>query len=697
MSLKSATARFAAVACALMVNPPMWLAAPAAAEEGLWTFDAFPAATVERTLGVRVGPEWLGHLLAGSVRLTTGCSGALVSPHGLVMTNEHCVITCAQSLSDDAHDHVAGGYGVGVAEDEKSCPGLQAEILVGIADITGAVFKASAGKTGDEFVKSREDVLAKAERVACRGDQRYRCQVISFFGGGQFKVYKYRRFEDVRLVFAPEFGVAFFGGDPENFTFPRYDLDVAALRLYDRGRPAKPPAWLSWSARPPMTGEAVFVSGSPGSTQRALTMAQLETLRDVTNPALQDFNTRLREQLIAFSAEGPHQKRLAADRLFDAENTLKVIRGQRAALTDPAFLTARRADEAALKAAAARDATLSAAVGDPWRDLATLRGPYAKQFPLWRQLEGGAGAGSRLFWYARTLVRGAAERAKPTAERLPEFSDARLPLVEKALLDSQPTDVGLEALLLETWLADTRSTLGADDPAAAVFLDQAEPAVLARHLAEGSRLADPAVRAALWKGGLKAILASDDPLVAYVLKTDPLSRAARQVWENDVVGPTDAAAERIARVRLAVRGEDIYPDATFSPRISYGRVDGWREGAAAVEPFTTLGGLYGHATDADPRRLPSRWLAAQPSLDPGVVLNFVTTNDIVGGNSGSPVVDRAGAMVGAAFDGNQASLAGDFAYDGAANRTVVVSTAAIGEALAKVYGRADLVKELDGR
>jgi hypothetical protein len=698
MSLKPAAARIAAMACAVSFLGPLILAAsPAVAEEGLWTFDAFPAATVERTLGVHVGPGWLEHLLAGSVRLTTGCSGALVSPRGLVVTNEHCVLACAQSLSDDAHDHVAGGYGVGDAAEEKPCPGLQAEILVGIADITGPVFKASAGKAGDDYVKAREAILARAERLACHDDRAYRCQVISFFGGGQFKVYKYRRYQDVRLVFAPEFEVAFFGGDPENFTFPRYDLDVAALRLYDHGRPVKSSAWLAWSDRPPMTGEAVFVSGSPGSTQRSLTVAQLETLRDVANPALQSFNARLRDRLAAFAAEGPHQERLAADRLFDAENALKVIRGQGAALADPTFLDARRADEAALKAAVARDPPLSAAVGDPWRDLAALRDPYAKQFPIWRQLEMGAGAGSRLFWYARTLVRGAAERAKPTVERLPEYSDAHLPLVEKALLDPQPIDTRLEELLIDTWLEDTRSALGTDDPAEAVFLGQAEPAAVARGLAQGTRLADPALRAALWKGGMKAILASDDPLIAYVVKTDPLSRAARQVWESEVLGPTESAEERIARVRFAVRGDGVYPDATFSPRVSYGRVQGWKDGPAAVEPFTTLGGLFHHATDAEPRRLPQRWLTAQPNLDPGVVLNFVTTNDIVGGNSGSPVVDRSGAMVGAAFDGNQASLAGDFAYDGAANRTVVVSTAAIGEALAKVYGRPDLVKELDSR
>jgi hypothetical protein len=682
-----------AAACALMVlNPP-----PARAEEGLWTFDAFPSAAVERTLGVRVGAKWLEHVLAGSVRLTAGCSGALVSRQGLVVTNEHCILACAQSLSDDAHDHVAGGYGVGTVEEERSCPGLQAEILVGIADITDAVFKASAHKYGEDFVRTREAMLTRSERTFCQGDRRYRCQVISFFGGGQFKVYKYRRYDDVRLVFSPEFGVAFFGGDPENFTFPRYDLDVAALRLYDHGRPARTAGWLTWASRPPMTGEAVFVSGSPGATQRALTVAQLETLRDVTNPALEASEADLRDRLIAFSAGGAHQKRLAAARLFEAENSLKIIRGQSAALNDSAFLSARRKEEAVLRAAVAGDPALSVSIGDPWKDLTALSPRYASEYPVWRQLEGVAGAGSRLFWYARTLVRGAAERRKPADERLPEFSDSRLPLVEKALLDPEPVDERLEALLLETWLTRTRSVLGTADPAAAVFFGRDEPAALAASLARGSRLADPAVRAALWKGGLSAVMASDDPLITYVLKTDPLARAARQAWENDILGPTDAATEQIARARYAVRKMDMYPDATFSPRISFGRVEGWRSGTALVEPFTTFAGLYSHATDTAPRRLPSRWLAAEDSLHRGVVLDFVTTNDIVGGNSGSPVVDRTGAMVGTAFDGNQASLIGDFAYDGAANRTVVVSTAAIDEALAKVYGRPDLVKELDGR
>ena len=359
----------------------------------MWTFDAFPSAAVEQTLGVHLDQAWLDHLRAGSVRLTSGCSGALVSPRGLVVTNQHCVLACAQAISDGAHDHVADGFGIGEAEAPRPCPGLQAEILVSIVDITGPVFGVSVGKRGDDFVKARESLLAQAERVACGGDRRFRCQVISFYGGGQFKVYKYRRYDDVRLVFAPEFSVAFFGGDPENFSFPRYDLDVAALRLYEHGAPATPRSWLAWSSRPPIAGEAVFVSGSPGSTQRALTVAQLETLRDVTNPDLQAVETAQRARLTAFAAQGPVQRRLAADRLFNTENTLKIVRGQSATLGDPAFMAARREEEAALKSALADDPKLAAQVGDPWSEIAALQKTYVNQYPLWRELESGAGGG----------------------------------------------------------------------------------------------------------------------------------------------------------------------------------------------------------------------------------------------------------------------------------------------------------------
>ena len=670
------------------------LAGPATADEGLWTYDAFPAAAVRRSLGVSLDRPWLDRLRAGSVRLTTGCSGALVSPAGLVATNQHCVLNCVQTLSDPLHDHMRDGFGILSAEPPRPCPGVQAEILAAIVDITEPVFRVSQGRFGDDFVRARETLLAKAERTVCRGDRRYRCQVISFFGGGQFKVYKYRRYDDVRLVFAPEFPVAFFGGDAENFTFPRYDLDVAMLRLYEHGAPARTQGALNWSARAPTAGEATFVSGSPGATERALTAAQLETLRDLTTPDLEAQDALLADRLDAFGRAAADHERRVGDRLFEVRNALKVLRGQADALADPAFMAARRADDAALEAGLAGQPRLAAAVGDPWAEIAALQKTFAARYPSWRRLESGAGAGSRLFWYARTLTRAADERIKPPAERLPEYADARLALLTKTLLDDQPIDPEVERIDLQTWLEEVCATFGPGDPAAATVMDGETPAVLAQRLVSGSRLADPAYRAALWRDGRVAIQASADPLIAFVRRTDGLSRAAREQWETSVVGPTDAAAERIARVRFALRGDTVYPDATFSPRISFGRVEGWRDALGAVTPFTTLGGLYDHASDRDPRRLPARWLAARDGIDRSLTLNFVTTNDIVGGNSGSPVVDAAGRMIGLAFDGNQRSFAGAFAYDGAVNRTVVVSTAAISAALGKVYGRPDLATEL---
>lgn len=670
---------------------------PVHADEGMWTFDDFPQARAEQALGIRLDRPWLDHLQAATVRLTSGCSGAAVSHQGLVLTNQHCVLGCAQSLSTQQNDYVQDGFLTRGKGEERNCPGVQAEILNQITDITNPVFDASAGKIGDAFVVARQSVFNSFERSLCGGDPRYRCQVIGFFGGGQFKIYKYRVYRDVRLAFAPEYAIGFFGGDPDNFSFPRYALDGAFLRLYEDGMPAILPDWLTWSTAAPKAGQPVFVSGSPGATDRALTVAQLETQRDIAIPISIAQHVALRARLAAFAAQGAQQQRIVAEAMFVQDNDLKLIRGRSEALDSAPFMEARRGEETALRARVTVDAKLAAQIGDPWAEITALQKDYADQFIVWRQIESGAGGGSRLFSYARQIVRGVTERVKPSPQRLPEFADARLSLTRKALLDDQVTYPELEALYLRTWLEETQKGLGPGTLVTAAMLGGKTPLALAKRLIAGTGLADPAYRQALWDGGPAGLAASTDPMIVYVRSTDPLSRAARDVWENQIIGPTDRASLRIAQVRFVTKGGVLYPDATYSPRLSYGRVMGWTEGQAAVGPFTSIEGMFGHAGAQEPFRLPPDWLSARASLSSGTVLNFVTTNDITGGNSGSPIVDAKGRIIGAAFDGNLASIAGDFVYDGAANRTVAVSTAAIIEALKKVYHRDDLVAELEGR
>ncbi|WP_309646472.1 S46 family peptidase [Phenylobacterium sp.] len=669
---------------------------PAAADEGMWTFDNFPTAKVNAAYGLKLDQKWLDRVQSASVRLTTGCSASLVSKSGLVLTNHHCVIECVQNLSTEKTDFVKGGFTTVNQAEERKCPGMQAEILTSIVDLTKDIKAASAGKTGQDFVKARDAAMAGAEQAACGSDPLVRCQVVSLYRGGQFKLYKYRKYADVRLVFAPEFATAFFGGDPDNFNFPRYNLDVGFLRLYQDNKPVATPQHLTWATRAPKDGEPTFVSGNPGSTDRLLTVAQLETLRDLAIPVGQLQRSEIRGRLARFSEESPEHKRIATDPLFGVENSFKVFFGRQFVLNDKAFMDAKRAQEAELKSKVAADAALAAEIGDPWGEIAKAQDAYANAYLRNRQIEGGPGYSS-LYDYAKTLVRGAQERAKPAAERLPEFADVRLPLIEKKLLDEKPVDAELEEVYLAFWLSKTREYLTTDDAAVKTLLGKESPEGLAARAVKSSKLADPAVRKALWDGGLAAVQASDDPIIQLVLRNDPAARAVRKVWETEVTGPTDRAAERIARAKFAVYGDAVYPDATFTLRLSYGKVAGWTHRGTAVPATTNFAGLYERATGAEPFELAPRWVEAQGKVNPETVYNFVTTNDIIGGNSGSPVISAKGEVLGAAFDGNIHSLGGAYGYDGALNRTVVVATSATTEALTKIYGQTTLVKELTGK
>lgn len=687
MPTSKATLGFAA-ALLLIWAGPTW------ADEGMWTFDNFPSAVVKAKYGVSIDENWLNHVRGAAVRLSSGCSAGLVSGAGLVLSNHHCVRDCAQELSRPGMDYVKDGFLARRREDERLCPGMVAEVLAGILDVTQRITAATLGRTGREFIKARDAVIAATEKTGCQGrEDKYRCQVITLYQGGQYKLYTYRKYTDVRLVFAPEGDTAFFGGDPDNFNFPRYDLDCSFVRIYEDGKALSTPDHLTWSTDPPLEGAPVFVAGNPGSTQRLLTAEQLETLRDVSLPQTLILFSELRGRLIRFSEESQEHARIANDLLFGIENAFKAYRGEEQALVEPALITEKRRTDIVLKDKVDTDPQLLAQIGDPWSDIAKAQSRLKALYQPYSMMETHAGMGSDLLRFGRILVRAAQERTKPNSDRLPEFTDSRLALLAKSLLDARPVYPDLEEATLEFWLSKLRENLTVDAQGTKIFLGTDSPESLAARLAM-SKLGDPALRKALWDGGMKAIQASDDPMIRFILATDPASRAIRKQYENEVSGPVDSAAQKIARARFAIFGTSIYPDATFSLRLSYGKVEGWTKDGITVPAFTYYGGLWNRATGHFPFALAPRWQNAKDKVNPNIVLNFVSDNDIIGGNSGSPALDAHGAVVGAVFDGNIESLGGAFGFDDRVNRAVSVSTAAITEALRNVYHADTLVAEL---
>ena len=669
------------------------LSGQALADEGMWTFDNFPAAAVQQKYGVTIDKAWLDRVQGSAVRLSTGCSASVVSAQGLVLTNHHCVNDCVQDASTARTDYIAVGFSAASREEERKCAGMQAEILTGISDVTARV-QAATSAPGVVFTKARDAAISAIEQEACTGKEAtQRCQVVTLYQGGQYKLYSYRKYSDVRLVFAPEFSAAFFGGDPDNFNFPRYDLDSAFVRLYENGAPVAGVQHLTWNPAPPKAGEPVFVAGNPGSTDRLLTADQLRTWRDVILPYRLTSLAELRGRLLRYGEENAEQGRVAQHEVFSIENSYKAFTGEALALAQPGFLEAKMGADAALKAKVDADPKLKAEVGDPWGELARIQADQRDLYVRYALLNSSP---SDLYRYARALVRASVERGEPNAERLPEYTDTRLALLEKTVLDEKPVDLGLERQFLQQWLTKLRERLTVDAPETQALLGRRSPEGLAADLVK-SRLGDAAVRRALWQGGAKAVQASDDPLIRFVLATDPTTRAVRKAWEERVTGPSERAQAKIARARFAAYGDKVYPDATFTLRLSYGQVAGWTYQGRTVPPFTDFKGLYQRATGEFPFKLPPKFVAAQSKLSPDTVFDVSTTNDIVGGNSGSPLINARGEVIGAIFDGNIHSLGGSYAYDAALNRSVAVSTAAVTEALEKVYGNASLVRELTSR
>lgn len=670
------------------------------ADEGMWTMDNFPSATVKDKYHVDIDDAWLKRVRLSITRLEDGCTGSFISGEGLILTNHHCVMDCLANLSSPANDLVENGYHAAARSDERQCPSNIVSILMDIENITDKVNIGTAGLPDAKANEVRKQTLSRLEAACAASSARNRatgpvaCESVTLYQGGQYFLYKYKRYSDVRLVFTPENAIAAFGGDPDNFNFPRWDLDFSLLRVYEKGKPAVTPNHLRWRQEGPAVDEPVFVAGHPGSTNRLYTVSQLKFMRDTQVPAYLTRNSEYRGRLIQWGKTGAEPLRIIQDPLAGVENSLKVYRGFQRALLEDALFGQKGRQEQDLRAKAGADPQLSSQVGGAWDDIARAEDRYRQIYARYLFLESGTGFNSRLFTYARQLVRGSVERAKTNELRLREYADSNLPKVTADLLASTPVHKDYENVRLSFSLDKMREVLGPDDAVVRRLLGSESPESLAAKSIDSSTLDDPAVRKALWDGGAAAVAASNDPMIALARQIDGDARAVRKLYEDEVQAPIAAGQERIAKARFAILGTNTYPDATFTLRVSYGAVQGWKDKGEDVAPFTTLSRLYERTTGKDPFRLPQSWLDAQGKLAADTPFNYVTTNDIVGGNSGSPLIDAQGRLVGLAFDGNMDSIAGSFWYDGDKNRTVAVHPMIIIKALREVYGAGAIADEI---
>ncbi|PYD48225.1 S46 family peptidase [Novacetimonas pomaceti] len=668
----------------------------ARAEEGMWTFNHLPVATLQKTYGFAPDAAWIQHVVQSSARLAEGCSASFVSGDGLVMTNHHCANSCLAALSDKTHDYFRNGFYSHSPAEERQCPGMELDRLDNISDVSARVTDATKGTSGAAYTAALQQVESELTKDCVNGDPtHWRCDMVSLFHGGQTALYRYRRYQDVRVVMAPEQGIAFFGGDPDNFSYPRYDIDLSMLRVYDGGKPVHTP-FLQFDPMGPKAGDLVFTSGNPGRTQRSLPASALAFQRDIVNPAIIGYLSTREGMLWEYSRQSPGHAKEAEDALFSIQNGLKSYSGTQAALRTGDIVARRAKEDAALQSWIDADAGRRKEYGQPFHDIEQAIAVEKTLFPAHLALRM---ALPGLAEDAMTLVDGASEREKPDAKRHAGYHEAQLGEVETSLGAKEPVYPQLETDTLALGLTLMRQTLGADDELVRTVLGTDSPEALAARLVKGTKLADPAVRVALWKGGQKAVEASSDPMVIFARRIYPAYAQMRERMLNEVTSPLhkaegDIARAIFARARAEGHADDIYPDATFSPRLSWGTVKGWTENGKDIPPFTDFAGMYRHATGSDPFELPKRWLDAKSKVDPATHVDFVSTNDIVGGNSGSPVIDRNGHAVGLIFDGNLPSLAGDLYYDISNNRAVSTDTSAIIAALRDVYNEPTLVHEL---
>jgi hypothetical protein len=668
------------------------------ADEGMWLFNQPPRQILESRYSFVPTNEWLEHLQRASVRFNSGGSGSFVSADGLVMTNHHVGADCLEKISDEQHNYYRDGFHAKSRAEEPRCPDLELNVLMSIEDVTDRVKAAvKPGLSPEKAFKARQAVMADIEKESL-DKTKLRSDVVTLYQGGQYHLYRYKKYTDVRLVFAPEQQAAFYGGDPDNFEYPRYDLDMCFFRVYENDQPARIEHFLSWSRSGAKENELVFVSGNPGRTDRLATVAELEFLRDRTYPYQLERLNRLEVALAAWSARSEENARRAKELLFGVQNSRKARVGGLAGLLDPRIMAQKQAQEQKLKEAVEKDPALAYAKNS-WQAVAEAERVHSENLKPYSLLESGWAFNSKLFQIARTILRASQELPKKNSDRLREFRDSNLESLQFQLFSPEPIYDDFEHVKLAnslTWLAEQ---LGYDDPLVSNVLANKSPGERALELIQGCGLKDVELRRKLYDGGKDAVDQSKDAMINLARLVDPQARAVRKIIETKVEEVRRQAYDQIGRAKYALEGTNDYPDATFTLRLSFGKVAGYEENGTHVPFQTTFAGLFDRAAEhknRTPFDLPPRWIERKDRLDLGTPFNFVCTADIIGGNSGSPVVNRKGEVVGLIFDGNIQSLVLDFVYTERQARAVAVCSPAIVEALRKVYDAAEIADELTG-
>jgi hypothetical protein len=668
------------------------ISAGARADEGMWTFDNPPLKQLREKYGFVPTQQWLDHVRLSSVRLNDGGSGSFVSPHGLLLTNHHVARGQLQKNSTPQHDYLRDGFYAASEAQEMKSPDLEVNVLESMENVTQRVAQATAGKSPEAAFAARRAVIAQIERESFEKTG-LRSDVVTLYNGGEYWLYRYKKYTDVRLVFAPEQQTAFFGGDPDNFTYPRYDLDMALFRVYENGKPIDSRQYLKWNPSGPAEGDLVFVSGNPGSTSRLAPMSELEYFRDISGPTrIKLFQNRI-ATLQKYSGLGADQALQAASEIFFLQNSLKAYQGMEAGLLDKSVMAKKQAEEAEFRDRVMANPAWKAKWGNAWAEIAEAERKLATRTVdvYYHSMD------SQLAAKAMQIVQYVAEVKKPDGERLPGYHDAQLQSLRFQLFSPAPVYKGLETASIAGALETDLAAAGPDDPFLKTILKGRTPAEAAAQLVNGTRLEDPEVRRKLVDGGEAAVAASTDPMIVLARELDPMRRAQIKWMQDNVESVEQRGGEKLGEARFAVYGKSAYPDATFTLRLSYGQVLGYPMNGTIAPPKTTFYGLYDRAYSfglKPPFNLPPRVEQARTSLDLSTPLDFASTNDVVGGNSGSPVINRAGEIVGLIFDGNIESLVGDFVYDPTRNRAVAVDTAAMTEALRKIYHADALLSEL---